>query len=105
MSHSTFVLLLFACFFVNVSISDPRATEAALICTNRSLSSMLEFQSFMANFFATLNTATRLIATQRYAAVVNGTGNTIVYTFGECMKDLSQTDCDLCFAQCKTVDK
>uniref|UniRef100_A0A2N9EYW8 Protein kinase domain-containing protein n=1 Tax=Fagus sylvatica TaxID=28930 RepID=A0A2N9EYW8_FAGSY len=62
---------------------------------------MLEFQSFMANFFATLNTATRLIATQRYAAVVNGTGNTIVYTFGECMKDLSQTDCNLCFAQCK----
>ncbi|GMY35592.1 cysteine-rich receptor-like protein kinase 3 isoform X2 [Fagus crenata] len=102
MSHSTFVLLLFACFFVNVSISDPRATEAALICTNRSLSSMLEFQSFMANFFATLNTATRLIATQRYAAVVNGTRNTIVYTFGECMKDLSQSDCDLCFAQCKT---
>ena len=101
MSHSTFVLLLFACFFVNVSISDPRATEAALICTNRSLSSMLEFQSFMANFFATLNTATRLIATQRYAAVVNGTGNTIVYSFGECMKDLSQTDCNLCFAQCK----
>nr|XP_023914600.1 cysteine-rich receptor-like protein kinase 3 isoform X2 [Quercus suber] len=48
-------------------------------------------------------TATRLVATQRYAAVVNGTGNTTVYTFGECMKDLSQTDCNLCFARCKNL--
>uniref|UniRef100_A0A2N9EZG5 Protein kinase domain-containing protein n=1 Tax=Fagus sylvatica TaxID=28930 RepID=A0A2N9EZG5_FAGSY len=47
--------------------------------------------------------ATPLIATQRYAAVVNGTGNTTVYSFGECMGDLSQTDCDLCFARCKTL--
>lgn len=56
----------------------------------------------MANFLAALDSLTPLIATQRYAAVVNGTGNDTVYAFGECMKDLSQTDCNLCFAQCKT---
>nr|POE68766.1 cysteine-rich receptor-like protein kinase 3 [Quercus suber] len=83
------------------SLSDPRATEAALICTNKS-AALSERQTFIANFLATMDTTTPLVVTQRYAAVMNGTGNTTVYTFGECMKDLSQTDCDLCFAQSKT---
>ncbi|KAK9934628.1 hypothetical protein M0R45_021765 [Rubus argutus] len=59
-------------------------------------------QTFIANFLAALDTLTPLVSRQKYAAVVNGTGNTTVYAFGECMRDLSQTDCDLCFAQCKT---
>ncbi|XP_050272346.1 cysteine-rich receptor-like protein kinase 3 isoform X4 [Quercus robur] len=102
MYHSIFVLLLFLLsFFVYSSLSDPRATEAALICTNKS-AALSERQTFIANFLATMDTTTPLVATQRYAAVMNGTGNTTVYTFGECMKDLSQTDCDLCFAQSKT---
>ncbi|GMY35586.1 cysteine-rich receptor-like protein kinase 3 isoform X2 [Fagus crenata] len=99
--YSLFVLLLFLCFFVNCSLSDPRTTQAALICSNRTASTP-EFQSFIDNFLAAMNTVTPLIAKQRYAAVTKGTGNTKVYTFGECMKDLSQSDCDLCFAQCKT---
>ncbi|KAM3706317.1 hypothetical protein ACJW31_03G144200 [Castanea mollissima] len=49
-----------------------------------------------------MKTITPLIATKRYAAVVNGTGNTTVYAFGECMKDLTNIDCDLCFAQCQS---
>ncbi|KAM3714400.1 hypothetical protein ACJW30_01G331400 [Castanea mollissima] len=102
MYHSIFVLLLFLLsFFVHGSLSDPRATEAALICTNKS-AALAERQTFIANFLATMGTTTPLVATQRYAAVMNGTGNTTVYTFGECMKDLSQTDCDLCFAQSKS---
>ncbi|KAL4654426.1 hypothetical protein ACB092_01G377200 [Castanea dentata] len=102
MYHSIFVLLLFLLsFFVHGSLSDPRATEAALICTNKS-AALAERQTFIANFLATMGTTTPLVATQRYAAVMNGTGNTTVYTFGECMKDLSQTDCDLCYAQSKT---
>ena len=40
---------------------------------------------------------------QRYAAVIKGSQkNTTVYAFGECMKDLSRPDCDVCFSQCKT---
>ncbi|XP_023886149.2 cysteine-rich receptor-like protein kinase 3 [Quercus suber] len=102
MYYSIFVLLLFLLsFFVYSSLSDPRATEAALICTNKS-AALSERQTFIANFLATMDTTTPLVVTQRYAAVMNGTGNTTVYTFGECMKDLSQTDCDLCFAQSKT---
>nr|POF10181.1 cysteine-rich receptor-like protein kinase 3 [Quercus suber] len=101
MSNSLFLLILFLCLFVNPCLSDPRATEAALICTNKT-SPMPQRQTFVNNFLAAMETVTPLIATQRYAAVVNGTGNTTVYAFGECMKDLTKIDCDLCIAQCKT---
>ncbi|XP_050276587.1 cysteine-rich receptor-like protein kinase 3 isoform X8 [Quercus robur] len=101
MSNSLFLLIQFLCLFVNPCLSDPRATEAALICTNKT-SPMPQRQTFVSNFLAAMETVTPLIATQRSAAVVNGTGNTTVYAFGECMKDLTNIDCDLCFAQCKT---
>ncbi|XP_050374145.1 cysteine-rich receptor-like protein kinase 3 [Argentina anserina] len=97
------VLLVLSLFLVliNSAIADPRATEAALICTNDT-ALIIQRQSFIANFLAALDTLTPLISRQKYAAVVNGTGNTTVYAFGECMRDLSQIDCNLCFAQCKT---
>ncbi|KAM4109785.1 hypothetical protein ACJW30_03G146000 [Castanea mollissima] len=101
MFNSLFLLILVLCLFVNPCLSDPRATEAALICTNKT-SPMPQRQTYISNFLAAMNTVTPLIATQRYAAVVNGTGNTTVYAFGECMKDLTKNDCDLCFARCKT---
>ncbi|KAJ8759017.1 hypothetical protein K2173_003255 [Erythroxylum novogranatense] len=94
-------LLSFLCFFVSPGVSDPRATQAALVCTNRTAIATLR-QSFVANFVAALDTLTPEILRQRYATVINGTGNITVYAFGECMKDLDGTDCNLCFAQCKT---
>lgn len=95
------VLLVSLFLLLNSAYADPRATEAALICTNDT-ALIPQRQSFIANFLAALNTLTSLISRQKYGAVVNGTGNTTVYAFGECMSDLSQTDCNLCFAQCKT---
>ncbi|XP_008221860.1 PREDICTED: cysteine-rich receptor-like protein kinase 3 isoform X2 [Prunus mume] len=102
MSKNCVLLLLLPLFFlVKIAHSDPRATEAALMCTNET-ALMAERQTFIANFLATMDAVTPQIAVQRYAAVVNGTGNNTVYAFGECMKDLSKQDCDVCFAQCKT---
>ncbi|BFG16378.1 hypothetical protein CerSpe_026520 [Prunus speciosa] len=102
MSKNCVLLLLLPLFFlVKTAHSDPRATEAALMCTNET-ALMAERQTFVANFLATMDAVTLQIAVQRYAAVVNGTGNNTVYAFGECMKDLSKPDCDVCFAQCKT---
>ncbi|KAK2977479.1 hypothetical protein RJ640_016107, partial [Escallonia rubra] len=88
-------------YFVNQSLSDPRATEAALICGNIS-ASMSDRQVFVATFLAALDSLTPLVARDRYGAVVNGSGNTTVYAFGECIEDLSRNDCNLCFARCKT---
>lgn len=55
-------------------------------------------QVFIPIFLASLDTITLLTSSQRNGVVVNGSGNTTVYTFGERMKDLSKTDCNLCFA-------
>ncbi|OVA19860.1 Protein kinase domain [Macleaya cordata] len=49
-----------------------------------------------------MDAVTPQISSQRFARTVNGTGNNTVYAFGDCMNDLSQIDCDQCFAQCKT---
>lgn len=95
------LLLILLCRLVIQSAADPRATEAALICSNNTASPP-ERSTFVSNFLASMDAVTPLIASQRYADVVNGTGNTTVYAFGECMNDLSQSDCDLCFAQMKT---
>ncbi|KAL4639020.1 hypothetical protein ACB092_03G188000 [Castanea dentata] len=94
------LLLLALCLFVNPCPSDPRAKDATLVCSNKT--SLPQRDTFKRNFFAAMETMTPLIAAKGYAAVVNGTGNTTVYAFGECMKDLNNTECDLCFAQCQT---
>ncbi|KAH9708783.1 cysteine-rich receptor-like protein kinase 3 [Citrus sinensis] len=100
-NYLLFILLLSISLFAKPLLCDPRATRAALICTNRTASSSLR-RTFITNFLAAMDIVTPLIARQRYAAVVNGTGTASVYAFGECMKDLSPNDCNLCFAQCKT---
>ncbi|KAI3871283.1 hypothetical protein MKX03_017528, partial [Papaver bracteatum] len=96
-----FVMFYLLCFYTNSSYSDPRATPAALICTNRTATNPNR-QIFISNFLSAMDSVTPQIASQRYARTINGTGDNIVYAFGECMKDLLQNDCDMCFAQCKT---
>lgn len=96
-----FLLILLLFRFLIQSAADSRATQAALICSNNT-ASLPERSTFVSNFLDSMDAVTPLIASQRFAAVVNGTGNTSVYAFGECMNDLTQSDCDLCFAQMKT---
>ncbi|KAK8659564.1 hypothetical protein V6N13_029764 [Hibiscus sabdariffa] len=100
MNHHVLLFFFVFSLFPNLSLCDPRATEAALVCTNRT-ASITNRQTFSANFLAAMNTFTPLIIRQRYGAVVNGSGDTKVYALGECMKDLDQSDCNVCFAQCK----
>ncbi|CAM8883671.1 unnamed protein product [Rhodiola kirilowii] len=99
--HTKLLILTWCLFTIRFTISDPRASEAALICTNRTAPAA-ERTPFVANFIAALDAVTPLVSARRFAGVVNGSGNATVYAFGECMKDLSQLDCDQCFAQCKT---
>ncbi|KAL1808260.1 hypothetical protein ACET3Z_025250 [Daucus carota] len=101
MKPSFSILLILLCCLASPSLCDPRATEAALICSN-STAAQSDRQVFVSNFLASLDTITPLVSSQRFGLVVSGRGNATVFTFGECMKDLSKKDCDLCFAQCKT---
>ncbi|KDP26626.1 hypothetical protein JCGZ_17784 [Jatropha curcas] len=101
--YGYFLISLLSClsFLVKFSVSEPRATQAAMICSNRTAANS-ERQIFVVNFLATMDVVTPLVARQQFGAVINGSGNTTVYTLGECMKDLDPTDCNLCFAQSKT---
>ncbi|XP_052187888.1 cysteine-rich receptor-like protein kinase 3 isoform X2 [Diospyros lotus] len=104
MGFGVLLCLLISLFFsVKPSLSDPRATmpQGGLVCSNTSASPS-DRQVFVTNFVAALDSLTSLISAEKYGAVVNGSGNTTVYAFGECMKDLFRTDCNLCFAQIKT---
>ncbi|KAL7261146.1 hypothetical protein ACSBR1_006734 [Camellia fascicularis] len=101
MAFSILCILIFLTFSTTPSLSDPRATEAALICTNTSAQPS-DRQVFVANFLTAIDAVTTLVSAQHYGGAINGSGNTTVYAFGECMKDLSRSDCDLCFAQIKT---
>lgn len=96
------LMLMFLFFNVKQSVCEPRATEAApLICSNRTAPNS-DRQIYVANFLAAMDSLTQQVSRQKYGVAVNGTGSNTVYAFGECMKDLSQNDCNLCFAQIKT---
>ncbi|KAK7309715.1 hypothetical protein RJT34_06668 [Clitoria ternatea] len=97
-------LLIFLCYnTLLIALADPRATEISVLCTNTT-TPMPHQQVFLTNFYNALEALTTLVTRQRYALVVKGgtTQNATVYAFGECMKDLTKPDCDVCFAQCKT---
>ena len=101
MAYQVLCLLICSSFFLKKALSEPRATEAALICSNTSAANS-DRQVFVATFLAAMDSVTPLVSRQRYGGVINGSGNTTVYAFGECMRDLLTNDCNLCFAQCKT---
>ncbi|CAA6665524.1 unnamed protein product [Spirodela intermedia] len=103
---STFPILLAISFLISAiapSLSDPRISQAALVCGNRTADSRHR-QAFVENFLSVLNSVTPQIASRRFAWASEGkTRNDSVFAFGECLKDLSRRDCDLCFATCKTL--
>ncbi|XP_058091863.1 cysteine-rich receptor-like protein kinase 3 isoform X2 [Magnolia sinica] len=98
----SFHFLFFLFSFIRPCFSDPRATSAALICSNRTAAPS-DRQIFISNFLSAMDAITPQIASRRFAQVIEGTENSSsVFAFGQCMDDLSQSDCELCFAQCKT---
>lgn len=83
-------------------LSDPRTSQAAFICNTNITAAASARSTFIANFQAAMAAITPIIAVRRSARVIEGSDNaSIVYAFGQCMADLSQSDCDLCFAQCR----
>ncbi|CAN6453193.1 unnamed protein product [Victoria cruziana] len=99
-SSLTPVFFLFSFFILfNDVFADPRISQAGLVCGNISAKNRT---IFVANFLEALDAVTPQINRRRYAQYVTGSTLERVYAFGQCMDDLSQSDCDLCFAQCKT---
>ncbi|KAL1550859.1 cysteine-rich receptor-like protein kinase 3 [Salvia divinorum] len=101
MSSSTLLILVLIVSNAKQSLCEQRATKAAQICSNKTAPESARLL-FVPNFLAGMASITPEVARRGHGTVINGTGNDTVYTMGECMKDLSQNDCNLCFAQCKT---
>ncbi|KAK1302170.1 Cysteine-rich receptor-like protein kinase 3 [Acorus calamus] len=99
--HSLSLLYLLFSVSITPSLSDPRSSEAALICGNQTASNSTR-QTVITNFSSAMEAVSTQISSSSYARTVNGTGNETVFAFSECMKDLSRSDCELCVAQCKT---
>ncbi|XP_009392180.2 cysteine-rich receptor-like protein kinase 3 [Musa acuminata AAA Group] len=100
------VVVISSATLITPSLSDPRTSQAALICTNHTASAAAR-SSFVANFLSAMDAVTPQITARQYARVVvtggsNPDNASAVYAFGQCMKDLSKADCDMCFATCKT---
>lgn len=102
MSLASF-FLIFLCYHALPALADPSATEVAVLSTNTT-APIPQRQAFLTNFYDALEALTALVTRQKYAFVVKGTtqNNATVYAFGECRKDLTKPDCDVCFAQYKT---
>lgn len=95
------LLLLFLFHLTIPSLSDPRATQAALICSDP-MASISQRKTHTSNFLDALDDLNPSIATQRFGFSIKNTKNSTVYAFADCMKDLSGPDCAVCFAQSKT---
>ncbi|RZC28190.1 Cysteine-rich receptor-like protein kinase 3 [Glycine soja] len=102
MSLASF-FLIFLCYHALPALADPSATEVAVLSTNTT-APIPQRQAFLTNFYDALEALTALVTRQKYALIVKGTtqNNATVYAFGECAKDLTKPDCDVCFAQYKT---
>ncbi|XP_057528515.1 cysteine-rich receptor-like protein kinase 3 [Amaranthus tricolor] len=94
-------LLLSPIFLIKPSFSDPRASEAGLICSKNKAPS-IQRQTFVSNFIVALDSLIPHIASRGYGSTITGKGNLSVYAFAECMKDVMRSDCSICFAQIKT---
>ncbi|GFQ08285.1 cysteine-rich receptor-like protein kinase 3 [Phtheirospermum japonicum] len=82
-------------------LSDPRSTEAATICRNTTAPES-DRPVHVANYLAALNSVTTQFDAHRYYGLAtSGTGNNTVYAFAQCMRDLSEDDCNLCFSEVK----
>ncbi|XP_077244201.1 cysteine-rich receptor-like protein kinase 3 [Tasmannia lanceolata] len=97
-SYLIFLLLVF--FSISPCFSDPRSSVAALICSNVTSTASVR-QSFINSYLSAMDGITPIVHSKRFAEVIRGTGNATLFSLGQCMDDLSTTDCDLCFAQCK----
>ncbi|XP_051145870.1 cysteine-rich receptor-like protein kinase 2 [Andrographis paniculata] len=95
------VLLLLLTILVpfRATFADPRIATVAMICGPPGANATL----YVPNFVGSMENITTKIRTFGYSTAVTGTGPTINFALSQCYRDLSSTDCMLCYAQLRTV--
>ncbi|XP_030531007.1 cysteine-rich receptor-like protein kinase 42 [Rhodamnia argentea] len=100
-SSSASAVAVFFFFFFTLSLSDPRIFEAGLSCGNSSASRPVP--NFVPSFVKEMESVAQLMTTRHFATrVTNSSSGVAIYGLSQCYRDLSQTDCLLCFAASRT---
>lgn len=106
---SFFFLLLLLLAFLSSVLSDPRISEAGLLCGNSTaLRTGLKRGSsgtdpnYVPRFVKEMEALSQLMTTRHFATHVINSTTVPIYALSQCHRDLSQTDCLLCFAASRT---
>ncbi|KAL7161692.1 hypothetical protein ACSBR2_042213 [Camellia fascicularis] len=101
LQYLKWVFLFFSIFFFSPSLSDPRTSIANLMCQTSNLTAN---GIFFTNFVSVMEHLSQLIAKQQwgYYSIQSPPPSPPIFGFAQCHKDLSETDCQLCFAEART---
>ncbi|XP_030447706.2 cysteine-rich receptor-like protein kinase 42 [Syzygium oleosum] len=90
-------------FSLTPSLSDEKISEAGLSCGNSSSSAAAAAPSLVPSFVRDMESLSQLMTTRHFATrVTNSSPGAAIYGLSQCRRDLSQTDCLLCFAASRT---
>ncbi|KAF8010962.1 hypothetical protein BT93_J1558 [Corymbia citriodora subsp. variegata] len=99
-SAAAVFFFFFFFFFFTLALADPRIFEAGLSCGNSSASGPVP--NFVPSFVKDMESLSQLMTTRHFATQVTNSSSVVVYGLSQCHRDLSQTDCLLCFAAGRT---
>ncbi|KAK3439929.1 hypothetical protein EUGRSUZ_B00264 [Eucalyptus grandis] len=89
-------LLALSSFFFSLAVSDPRITEAGLICEE---STWIVAGNVVSDLIATVNELSDSVAAQRWWKYSLASPPPAVYGLFQCHGDLTETECRLCFTE------
>ncbi|KAK7273540.1 hypothetical protein RIF29_14596 [Crotalaria pallida] len=81
------------------SLSDPRISEAGLYC---STSKALNDANYIPTFTKEMETLSQLVTNHHFGTHFLNTSSFSIFALAQCFKDLSHTDCLLCYAAGRT---
>ncbi|RZC79652.1 hypothetical protein C5167_042225 [Papaver somniferum] len=93
------IFILFS-FFISISYSDSRIQEASLNCSTAKYPPALT-NTLITTFTAVMEGLLGQVTNQNWGSYHQG-NNPPIYALANCMKDLSNTECLLCFAESRT---
>ncbi|KAF8037113.1 hypothetical protein BT93_B0127 [Corymbia citriodora subsp. variegata] len=89
-------LLALSSYFFSLAVSDPRITEAGFYCEN---STGIVAGNSVPNFIAVMRGISESVIDRRWGNYSLALPPPAVYSLAQCLGDLIQTDCLLCFAK------
>ncbi|WJX81280.1 hypothetical protein P8452_64182 [Trifolium repens] len=93
------ILLIMSCLISN-SYSDPRISQAGLYCGEHKAPPK---SNYIPSFIQEMENLSQLVSNHNWGThFVNISGSVPIFGFAQCFKDLSHTDCLLCYAASRT---